>query len=318
MWVGLMTDSLRHLPREEVLDRCARWGIRSVEFGTGNFSPAPHVNLTSLLRDRAERESLLREVRTRGLRISALNCSGNPLHPRPEVAGRHVQVVRDTIALAGLLGVDTVVTMSGCPAGPGGGDVPNWVVSSWPPEFVEVVEWQWREKVVPFWQEVAAWAAEHGVRVAVEMHPGQCVYNPATLLRLREAVGPVVGANLDPSHLFWQGVDVLEVIPHLGTAIFHVHAKDTRLDGPNVRRDGVLHLAAGRPPAERPWAFRTLGLGHDAFFWGQFVDALQQVGYRGALSVEHEDEVLSPEDGVLRSVRLLRSVLPQDLSATEP
>jgi sugar phosphate isomerase/epimerase len=318
VWIGLMTDSLRHLPREEVLDRCARWGIRSVELGTGNFSPAPHVDLQALLRDRAERERLLRDVRGRGLRISALNCSGNPLHPRSDVAGRHSQVVRDTVALAGLLEVDTVVTMSGCPGAPGGGDVPNWVVSAWPPEFVEAVEWQWRERVVPFWQELAEWAGRHGVRLAVEMHPGQCVYNPMTLLRLREAAGPRVGANLDPSHLFWQGVDVLDTVRRLGPAIFHVHAKDTRLDSANVRRDGVLHLAPGQPPKDRPWAFRTLGLGHDAFFWAQFVDELQQVGYAGALSVEHEDEVLSPEDGVLRSVQLLRAVLPQDVSFAQP
>ncbi len=307
-----MTDSLRHLPREEVLERCIRWGIRSVEFGTGNFSPAPHVDLQALLRDHAEREKLVREVRDRGLTISALNCSGNPLHPRPEVARHHSQVVRDTVALAGLLEVDTVVTMSGCPGTPGGGDVPNWVVSTWPPEFVETLEWQWREQVVPFWQEMAEWAARHGVRLAVEMHPGQCVYNPGSLLRLREAVGPRVGANLDPSHLFWQGVDVLETVRRLGSAVFHVHAKDTRLDAATVRREGVLHVAAGRPPTQRPWAFRTLGLGHDAFFWTQFVDELRQAGYAGVLSIEHEDEVLPPEEGVLRSVQLLRTVLPQD------
>ncbi len=312
MWVGLMTDSLRHLPREEVLERCARWGIRSVEFGTGNFSPAPHVDLQALLRDRAERERLLREVRARGLRISALNCSGNPLHPKPEVADRHGQVVRDTVALAGLMEVDTVVTMSGCPGAPGGGDLPNWVVSSWPSEFVEALEWQWRERVIPFWEEMAEWATRNGVRLALEMHPGQCVYNPATLLRLREAAGARVGANLDPSHLFWQGIDVLDTVRRLGPALFHVHAKDTRVNDANVRRDGVLHVVAGRPPAERPWAFRTVGLGHDAFFWARFVDELRQAGYAGALSVEHEDEVLSPEEGVLRSVQLLRTLLPQD------
>lgn len=312
MWIGLMTDSLRHEPRQRVFERCARWGIRSVELGTGNFSPAPHVDLQELLRDGGARKRLLRELRDHSLAISALNCSGNPLHPRPEVGEQHARVVRDTIQLAGLLEVDAVVTMSGCPGAPDGGSVANWVVTGWPLEFLEVVDWQWRERVVPFWREMAEWAQRCGVRrIAVEMHPGQCVYNPATLLRLREAVGPVVGANLDPSHLFWQGVDVLWAVERLGDAIFHVHAKDTRVDELRVRRDGVLQLPTAWPPSDGPWTFRTLGLGHDASFWAQFVDALHRAGYRGALSVEHEDPFLDPVDGVTRSVELLRGCLPR-------
>jgi len=312
MWIGLMTDSLRHEPRVRVFERCARWGIRSVELGTGNFSPAPHLSLETLLRDAEERRRLMQELREHDLVISALNCSGNPLHPHPEEGMRQARVVRDTIALAGLLEVDTVVTMSGCPGGPAGGDVPVWVVTGWPLEFLEVVEWQWRERVIPFWQEMADWARQCGVRrIAVEMHPGQCVYNPATLLRLREAVGPVLGANLDPSHLFWQGIDVVWTVRRLGEAIYHVHAKDTWLDEARVRQDGVLSLPTAWPPSDGPWAFRTLGLGHDAFFWSQLVDALHQVGYRGALSVEHEDPFLDPVDGVARSVELLRSCLPR-------
>lgn len=314
-----MTDSLQDLPRERVFELCERWGIRSVELGTGNFSPAPHLQLEVLLREVGERSRLLREVQARGLRISALNCSGNPLHPRPEVGTRHAGVVRDTIVLASLLGVDTVVTMSGCPGSPGGGDVANWIVSSWPPEFLDGLEWQWRERVIPFWQEMAEWAQRHGVRrIAIEMHPGQCVYNPATLLRLREAVGPVLGANLDPSHLFWQGIDVLLSIHRLGPAIFHVHAKDTQLNEDNIRRDGVLYLRREQAVAERPWTFRAVGLGQDASFWRQFVDALRQVGYAGALSIEHEDELLAPVDGITRSVCLLRSCLSEAEGSTEP
>lgn len=311
MWVGLMTDSLRSEPRPRVFERCARWGIRSVELGTGNFSAAPHLDLQQLLRDPGARAQLLRELRDHGLVISALNCSGNPLHPRPEEGARQARVVRDTIALAGLLGVDTVVTMSGCPGGPNGGD-PNWVLSGWPREFQEVLDWQWQQKVIPFWQEMAEWAQRCGVRrIAVEMHPGQCVYNPATLLRLREAVGPTVGANLDPSHLFWQGIDVLATVERLGPAIFHVHAKDTWVDEARVRQDGVLYLSTGWPPSRGPWTFRTLGLGHDTFFWQRFVDALRRVGYRGALSVEHEDPYLDAADGVARAVEVLRACLPR-------
>jgi len=312
-----MTDSLRHEPRLRVFERCARWGIRSVELGTGNFSPAPHVDLAALLRDEGERRRLKRELHDHGLVISALNCSGNPLHPRPEVGALQAQVVRDTVALAGLLEVDTVVVMSGCPGGPTGGE-PNWVVSGWPPEFLEILEWQWGQRVIPFWQEMAEWAQRCGVRrIAVEMHPGQCVYNPSTLLRLREAVSLSVGANLDPSHLFWQGIDVLWAVRRLGEAIFHVHAKDTRLDEARVRQEGVLYLSEGWPPADGPWTFRTLGLGHDVFFWAQFVDALHQVGYRGALSVEHEDPFLDPVDGVARSVEVLRACLPRQGAGAE-
>lgn len=311
MWIGLMTDSLRQEPRGRVFERCARWGIRFVELGTGNFSPAPHLDLEELLRDGAARRRLLRELRQHDLEISALNCSGNPLHPHPEVGARHARVVRDTFQLAGVLEVETVVTMSGCPGGPDGGGLPHWIVTGWPLEFLEMVDWQWRERVIPFWQEMADWAQRCGVRrIALEMHPGQCVYNPATLLRLREAVGPVVGANLDPSHLFWQGIDVLWAVERLGAAVFHVHAKDTWVDEARVRRDGVLHLPTSWPPSDGPWVFRTLGLGHDAFFWARFVDALHRSGYRGALSVEHEDPFLDPVEGVARSVELLRGCLP--------
>lgn len=310
MYIGLLSDSLEHEPRQRMLDLCMEWGIRGVEFATGNFSPSPHLNLEELLTSEPARRALRQELRERGLTLTALNCSGNPLHPDAQVGPLHARVVRQTIELAALLEVDTVVTMSGCPGSPGGGDVANWIVGTWPADFVTAVEWQWREHVIPFWQETAAFAQQRGItRLALEMHPGQSVYNPATLLRLREAVGPSIGANFDPSHLFWQGIDPVLAVRRLGDAIYHVHAKDTRIDEDIMRQDGILHLALGQPTGQWPWAFRTLGLGHDAFFWRQFADTLRYVGYAGPLSIEHEDNLLEPTDGVLRSVRILQECL---------
>jgi sugar phosphate isomerase/epimerase len=216
-------------------------------------------------------------------------------------------VVRDTIALAPRLGVDRVILMSGCPGGPGD-KWANWITVAWPPETAEVLRWQWEESVIPYWRDLVGHAKAHGVtKLCIEMHGQQVVYNVPTLLRLREAVGPVVGANYDPSHLMWMGADPIAAIEALGDAIYHVHAKDTRIE-PIVALHSRLETVPNAHGPERAWNYVTLGHGHDAEFWREFCAALELAGYDGVLSIEHEDQAMDPVEAVTESVRLLRHV----------
>jgi sugar phosphate isomerase/epimerase len=309
MRIGVFTDSTLNLSLEQSLDRYVEWGIGAVEIGTGNFSPAPHLNLQEMLADTAARRRLLDDLERRGLVLSALNCSGNPLHPQRDSAQHDAQVIRDTIRLAAGLNLDRIVTMSGCPGTPDGGVHPNWVTFTWPDHFAELLRWQWDEAILPFWTEMAAFARDHGVLLCFEMHPGMSVYNTASLLRLRSAVGDTITANLDPSHLWWQGMDPLEVVRALGPAIGHVHAKDTRIDPHNTAINGCLDTTLPTTPAGMSWVFRAVGYGHDAGWWRDFVSVLSMVGYDGVLSIEHEDPLMGLEEGTRKAAEFLTPIV---------
>ena len=313
MRIGMFTDSLAGSPLEDVLEESQRLGVRDLEVGTGNYSPAPHCDLQLVLRDGGARAAWLRQFEQRGLSICALNCSGNPLHPDATIARAHDAVLRDTLRLAGMLGVARVVAMSGCPGTPGGSSAPHWSAGAWLPDYDQIFEWQWSERILPYWHDMATFAKAQGVeRVCLELHPGMTVYNTYTLLRLRDAVGPIIAANLDPSHLFWQGMDPLAVIAALGDAMGFVHAKDTLIDQTNMALNGMLDSRWPGRPAEMPWNFCTMGYGHDAGFWKSFVLKLRAHGYDGVLSIEHEDPLLAPMDGVRKSVRFLEMVVPDE------
>jgi sugar phosphate isomerase/epimerase len=282
--------------------------VQAVEIGTGNFSPAPHCNIDALLASTAARQEFLEAISSYGLTLAALNCSGNPIHPNSVTACKAADVTSKTLQLAGLLGVETVVCMTGCPGTPGGDGYPNWVVASWPEDFLELLEWQWQERVIPFWSEWAALAKSEGVRqLCFELHPGMCAYNVTSFNRLRSAIGPIIAANLDPSHLFFQGMDPIAVIRALGPAIGYVHAKDARVDRQNLALQGALDLQPGKPVRDLVWAYRTLGYGHGAQFWADFVSALRSVGYDGVLSIEHEDPLMDAEEAIGRAVALLKN-----------
>ena len=318
MKIGLNTDSLGALPLAEALDFVAELGLDCVEFATGNWSSAPHVDLDELLDSGSARDRLTGLLRERGLRISALTCSGNQLAPG-EVGAAHDAVTRKTIELAARLDVPRVILMSGLPAGPGDTS-PNWVVVSWPPEAYTLLEWQWNDVALPYWRDLVAFTRRTGdIRLCVEPHAGQLVYSAPTLLRLREAVGDTVGANLDPSHLFWMGADPVATVRELGEAIYHVHAKDARIEpaaAVRTRLETIPLFDSDR--ASRAWNYVTLGAGHDAEFWCGFVNELRAVGYDDVLSVEHEDAALAPEDGIRRSVELLRdTAIANQLQTTE-
>lgn len=308
MKIGLNSDSLGMLSIDQALDVAAELGIQCVELPTGAWSAAPHVDLERLLESETARRELLARVHDRGLTISALTCNGNQLNPGH--SGReHDAVTRKTIALAPLVGVDRVILMSGCPAGPGDSHA-NWVTVAWPPEAAEVLRWQWDEVVIPYWRDLVAYARDHGMeRLCIEMHGQQVVYNVPTLLRLREAVGPVVGANYDPSHLMWMGADPIAAIGALGEAIYHVHAKDTRLEPQAQALTSRLETRPATEAHARSWNYVTLGYGHDEAFWRAFCLALRRVGYDDVLSIEHEDMLMGPVEGVTKSVDLLRRVM---------
>ena len=314
MKIGLFTDSLQDLSFTSALDWIAAQGIEAVEIGTGNFSPAPHCDVDKLLNDETARADFKAAIESRDLTLSALNCNGNLLDPHPARRAKSQDTFFKTVEAANQLGLDTVVTMSGCPGDPTGGTYPNWVTCTWQREFVELGERQWAEQVEPFWKKAGKFAADHGVKVAIEMHPGQSVYNTRSLLHLREIVGPHLGANLDPSHLFWQGMDPLVVVRALGhSGAFHVHAKDTMIDPQEMALNGGLDT---RPPVgsmvgQRSWAFRTVGFGHAEAWWRDFVSTLRLMGYDGALSIEHEDRLMSSREGIAKSVQFLKPIVPK-------
>jgi sugar phosphate isomerase/epimerase len=319
MRLGVFTVLYSATPLEQVLDNLAGAGVTAVELGCGNYPGSAHCDPDVLLADEAKARGLLEAVESRGMIISALSCHGNPLHPDPQVAGESHEVWRKTARLASLLEVPVVNAFSGCPGDHDGARYPNWVTCTWPSDFTEVLEWQWSEKVIPYWQDEAAFAREMGVKVALEMHPGFVVYNNETLLRLRAAAGPEIGANFDPSHLFWQGIDPLEAIKQLARedALFHVHAKDTYLDRANIALNGVLDTKDYSRILDRSWTFRTVGYGQGEKMWRDIISMLRTVGYDYALSIEHEDGLLSLDEGLTKAVEFLNALIFTDRDKTE-
>lgn len=312
MKLGVFTPVLYDRPLEEALDLVRAMGLEAVEIGCGGYPGKRHCDPDRLLEDGRAVRGFQRAIESRGLTLSALSCHGNPLHPRRKLArGFHEDFLK-AVRLAERLSVPVVIVFSGCPGDSDRARYPNWPVAPWPNEFRELLDWQWREKLIPYWREQGQLAAEHGVRLAFEMHGGFLVHSPPTLLRLRQAVGEVVGANFDPSHLFWQGIDPILAVRRLGEAIFHVHAKDTALDPVNAPLAGVLDMTDYGAVAHRSWIFRSVGFGHPAKFWKDFVSALRTVGYDGVLSIEHEDALFSSEEGLRKAVATLKEAIASE------
>jgi sugar phosphate isomerase/epimerase len=302
--VGLYTDSVGRLGFEEALDFAAEIGCPGIEIAAGGQSPAPHMRVFDLVQNAASRQAFVDAFDRRGLRIAALNCSAWPLHP--VVGDRHKEVIRATIRLAGQIGVTKIVTMSGTPGDAPSAPTVNWIWYPWPEDAVALLDRQW-EETIRFWRDMDTFASEHGIeRIAFELHPLHLVYNVPTLMRMREAIGPRIGANVDPSHMFWQQMDPIAVINALGPAVHHVHLKDTKLVPDQVAIAGVLDNRPFIDPAQRAWVFRTVGRGHDAAFWGSFVDALRRVGYDDVLSIENEDVAQEPKAGCTEAAGFMR------------
>ncbi len=307
MELGLYTDSVKHLAFESALDLAARIGATGIEIATGGQSSAPHLELDSLLADRRARALFTEAFTSRGLRIAALNCSAWPLHP---IHGdRHVELIRSTIRLAGELGVEKIVTMSGNPGDGSNSTAVNFTWYPWPADSMALLDRQWTA-AIELWQDLGSFALAHGVkRLAFELHPLHLVYNVPTLRRMREAVGSVIGANVDPSHLFWQQMDPLAVIQALGPAVHHVHLKDTELVADQVAIAGVLDQRPFADPVNRAWVFRAAGSVRGPEFWSAFVASLGRAGYDDVLSIENEDISLPPEQAVEWTASFMRPLL---------
>jgi DNA-(apurinic or apyrimidinic site) lyase len=307
MDIGVLTVVLGDEPREDALDRLDSLRVDAVELGCGGWPGEDHLTRRNYLDDEDAQADLLAALEDRGLRISALATHNNPLHPDEERAEEAATELREAIQLADQLGVDNVTTFSGLPAGSPDGSVPNWITAPWPPEHAEALEYQWEEVAIPRWSALGEHAANHGVNVCIEMHPNMLVYEPTSLLRLREATNEHIGANFDPSHLYWQGIDVTEAIRFLGErdAIHHFHAKDTRLYEANARLKGYLDTAPYTDESDRSWLFRSIGYGHDEGHWKDVVSTLRMVDYEGALSIEHEDSLTSGTEGLEKAIDVL-------------
>ena len=310
MKLGVFTTLLSNLSLEEALKYFTSLGIEMVEIGCGGYPGNAHADPEILLHDEAKFNEFTALLKKYNVGVSALSCHSNPVHPNKEEAAAAAKTIRNTILLAEKMGLDQINTFSGCPGDHEGAKYPNWVTCPWPNDFLEILDWQWNEVLIPYWKDLVAFAKAHGVtKIGLELHPGFCVYNTDTLLRLREAVGPEIGANFDPSHLIWQGMEPVAVIRALGDAIFHVHAKDTRLDKYNIARTGVLDTKPYADEIHRSWIFRSVGYGNDALYWKDIVSNLRLVGYDHVLSIEHEDSLMSQNAGLTKAVNLLKDVL---------
>lgn len=306
MRIGVFTALFQNLPFEEALDKAVAAGVTAVEVGAGGYPGSQHCPVADLLDSQAKRDDYLAAIESRGLILSALSVHNNPVHPNPDIAQQADQDIRQAVQLAGLLEVPVVNGFSGLPAGAPGDSMPNWVTCPWPPHFLEILDYQWNEVTIPYWQETAKFIADQGVKFAFEMHPGMLVYNVETMLKLREAVGPALGCNFDPSHLFWNGVDPVAAIRALGEAIYHVHGKDCYVDPLNIAVNGCNDNKPYDQILQRAWTFRSIGYGHSAEMWKNIISALRLVGYDYVISIEHEDALMSIDEGLAKGVTLLK------------
>lgn len=310
MKLGVMSPVLNSMSLEESLKYLNSLGVDCLEIGAGGYPGKAHLDPKDYLNNPVKVQEFKDLLKKYNIELSAVSCHGNPVHPNKEIAKKFHDEFVDAMKVAVMLGVDTIIGFSGCPGDCPESKNPNWVTCAWPDDYTEILEWQWNEVLIPYWKETAKLAKEIGIKkIAFELHPGFCVYNPKGLLRLREAVGDIIGANFDPSHLFWQGIDPCAAIKELQGAIYHFHAKDTKIDEANTAVNGVLDTGNYGNILDRSWVFRTVGYGHGKEVWNNIISTLKATGYDGAISIEHEDGLMSPKEGLEKAVAFLKETL---------
>ena len=309
MKLGVMAALFGGMKLDDALDYCQRLGLDAIELPAGAY-PGDPWKLGGIHKDKAKLKQLKAKVADRGLKVEGIAVHGNPVHPNKRIAAAHQQAHRNGVLLAAELGT-VVVNFSGCPGGAPGDKTPNWVTCPWPDDFSAIADYQWNKVIIPFWKKENTFAAKHGVKIAFEAHPGFVVHNPEDIVRLRKAAGKNLGANLDPSHFFWQGIDPVEAARYLGAnkCIFHVHAKDCAIDPRNSGIVGNLDIKSYGDLKGRSWVFRTVGYGHGDAFWKPFVSMLRVYGYDGVISIEHEDSLMSLTEGFEKAVEYLKGVI---------
>jgi sugar phosphate isomerase/epimerase len=321
MKIGIFTALFGDKNLTETLDIVKAEGIQAVEFGAGAYPGAAHLDVPKLLESKEARDALLKEVGNRGLTISAISCHGNPIHPKKSIAEDHHQAFINSVKLASLLGVPCVNGFSGCPGDNPNAVQPNWVTCAWPDEYRDILDYQWNEVVIPYWKEQAKFLKQHNVKFCIEMHPGFVCYSNDTLLKLRNGVGAdgdSIGANFDPSHLWWQGIDPIAATRQLAAegALYHVHAKDTKVDPYNSALNGNLDTKSYGDILSRSWVFRSVGYGHSLSWWKDFASTLRAVGYDYVLSIEHEDGLMNSMEGLRKALSVLKeAVIFEDAGA---
>lgn len=312
MKLGVMSPVLNDMTLEDAIKYLASLGVDCLELGVGGYPGKMLCDAKDFIDNPDKIENLKNLLAKNNMTLSALSCHGNPVHPNKEIAKDFEDDFNNAVLLAEKLNIDTIIGFSGCPGDCENSQNPNWVTCAWPPEYLDILQWQWDEVLIPYWRKKAEFCKSHGIKkIAFEMHPGFAVYNPSSLLKLREAVGDIIGANFDPSHLFWQGIDPIEAIKVLGkeNAIFHFHAKDTKIDNANTSVNGVLDTGSYGDVLGRSWVFRTVGYGHDKSVWNDIISTLKAVGYDGAISIEHEDALMSSKEGLEKAIEFLKEVL---------
>ena len=307
MKLCVLANLYANLTLDETLAKLKALGVEAVEIGAGGFPGKAHCDPEKLLADEKALAEFVDTFKKYDIELAALACHGNAVHPDKAIAESFHKDFVNAVLLAEKIGVDTIITFSGCPGGCAEDKTPNWVTCPWPDDFLGVLDYQWNEVLIPYWKEAVKFANANGVkRIALEMHPGFAVYNPETCLKLRAAVGDTIGANLDPSHLIWQGMDIVEVVRELGDAIYYFHAKDTLLNMHNVRKNGVLDAKPYTDLKGRSWVFRTMGYGTDDIVWKKILSELLVVGYNDTISIEHEDSLMSPKEGLEKAIDFLK------------
>jgi sugar phosphate isomerase/epimerase len=318
MKLSVLTVLLGNLSLDAALKYLSALGVEAVEIGCGGYPGAAHANANELLKNNDKLQDFKDTIKRYNMTISALSVHGNPVHPNKAIANAFHEQYEAAVLLAEKLGLERVVTFSGCPGDQENAKYPNWVTCAWPEDYQEILKWQWEEVLIPYWKKASTFALDHGVnKICLEMHPGFCVYNPETLLKLRQNVGNTIGANFDPSHLFWQGIDPVAAIMELKDAIYHFHAKDTKINPYTTSRNGVLDTKHFSKEAERSWLFRTVGYGHNEEVWKDMISALRLVGYDHVLSIEHEDSLMTADEGLKKAVTFLKSIMIHDTKPTD-
>jgi len=309
MKLAVCSGVLGRLNLEQACAYLESKGVPAMEVGSGGYSGKAYCDPEVLLGDEEKLQAFVDTFKRHHIEIAALSVHGNPVHPNPAKAKAYHDDFINAVYLAEKLGVERLVGFSGCPGGSAQDATPNWVTCAWPTDFRNTLDYQWNEVLIPYWAKTAAFAKDHGVtKIALEMHPGFCVYNPETLLKLRAAAGDAIGANLDPSHLFWQGIDPVMAVRELGDAIYFFHAKDTKLDAANIARNGVLDVKKYQNINERSWTFRTVGYGHSMLEWNNIISELRMNGYDDVLCIEHEDGLMSGNEGLSKAISFLQQV----------
>ncbi|WP_440857945.1 sugar phosphate isomerase/epimerase family protein [Staphylococcus shinii] len=310
MKIGVFSVLFQDKQFEEMLDYVANAGVKMVEIGTGGNPGNQFCPMDNLLEDELQRNAFIEAIHQRGLEISAFSCHNNPISPNEKEAQQAHDTLFKTIKLASLLNVPVVNTFSGVAGSDETAKYPNWPVTPWPTAYTKILEWQWEEKLIPYWRKVAEYAKSNDVKIGIELHAGFLVHTPYTMLKLRTATNEYIGANLDPSHLWWQGIEPIAAIKILGkaNAIHHFHAKDTYIDQENVNMYGLTDMQPYGNVQTRAWTFRAVGYGHNTHAWGDMISALRINGYDYVVSIEHEDPIMSIEEGFNKAVNNLKSI----------